>query len=160
MPPLKTFADGSYLEYGRGRFDPWCVYLVTPDGARRAPRDAEYFSGLAALAARHGAKQVYRDFIAVYGRTDKEIRQTVLADITTLSCWYNRDSVEADRLFSILYFAMIAEERKENTHLGKRIKRLGVYQVLMEGKSAQEAAVFMKGMTWPEIDSLCKARGF
>ena len=65
-----------------------------------------------------------------------------------------------DILFSTLYMTMISEEQKQYTKLGKRIKRLGVYALLKENKTALEAAEFMKGMNWREIDKLCKERGF
>ena len=56
--------------------------------------------------------------------------------------------------------AMIAEERKCFTRLGKRIKRLGIYKLLIEGKSVGESANFMRGLKWYEIDAMCKERGF
>ena len=65
-----------------------------------------------------------------------------------------------DVIFSILYMAMIAEERKKNTRLGKRIKRLGIHKLLIEKSNVLDAANFMRGMGWREIDSLCRARGF
>jgi len=55
---------------------------------------------------------------------------------------------------------MIAEERKANTRLGKRIKRLGIHALLMESVSVANAANFMRGMGWREIDRLCRERGF
>ena len=56
--------------------------------------------------------------------------------------------------------AMIAEERKQYTRLGKRIKRLGIYKLLIEKSNIYEAANFMRGMNWKDIDELCKNRGF
>jgi hypothetical protein len=55
---------------------------------------------------------------------------------------------------------MIAEERKAGTRLGKRIKRLGVHKFLIEKKTVTEAANFMRGMGWRQIDAMCKERGF
>ena len=63
-------------------------------------------------------------------------------------------------IFSILYLAMISEENKKNTKLGKRIKRLGIYSLLKENKSVEESATFMKKMKWREIDKMCIERGF
>ena len=40
------------------------------------------------------------------------------------------------------------------------IKRLGIYQLLIEHKDVREAADFMRGMGWREIARLCKERGF
>lgn len=63
-------------------------------------------------------------------------------------------------MFTILYMAMIAEEKKEHTKLGKRIKRLGVHKLLIEGVPVNEAANFMRGMGWREIDKMCSKFGF
>ena len=48
---IKTFSDGSFLEYDRGSFDDWCVYLTKPDGNRKPPRDMDYFKQLQNLAS-------------------------------------------------------------------------------------------------------------
>ena len=63
-------------------------------------------------------------------------------------------------MFTILYMAMIAEEKKEHTKLGKRIKRLGVHKLLVERVPVSEAANFMRGMGWREIDRMCREYGF
>jgi hypothetical protein len=55
---------------------------------------------------------------------------------------------------------MIAEENKENTHLGKRIKRLGMHQLLVEQADPLIVANYSRGMSWRAIDADCKARGF
>jgi hypothetical protein len=55
---------------------------------------------------------------------------------------------------------MIAEENKENTILGKRIKRLGMYQTLIEGLPAEMSANFSRGMKWKQLDKECTKRGF
>ena len=55
---------------------------------------------------------------------------------------------------------MIAEENKKNTKLGKRIKRLGIYELLYGEKNVEYATNFMKGMNWRDIEQLCKEKGF
>jgi hypothetical protein len=55
---------------------------------------------------------------------------------------------------------MLAEEKKAGTRLGKRIKRLGVHKLLIEKRTVDEAANFMRGMNWRTIDTMCKERGF
>ncbi|WP_287129575.1 DUF7004 family protein [Candidatus Cyanaurora vandensis] len=55
---------------------------------------------------------------------------------------------------------MVAEENKKFTKLGKRVKHLGVYQILIEGMPAHQAANFSKGKKWREIATDCKNRGF
>lgn len=43
---------------------------------------------------------------------------------------------------NVLYAGMIAEENKENAVLGKRIKRLGMHQVLPDEMPPETASVF------------------
>lgn len=55
---------------------------------------------------------------------------------------------------------MVAEENKLGTKLGKRIKRLGIHQVLYDRYSPAAAASFSRGLSWTRIDNECKLRGF
>lgn len=157
---IKTFSDGSFIEYDRGSFDDWCVYFTSTDGRRSPPRDTDYFAQLKDLASEHGVNRIYDDYVSVYDWTGKKVEQTVLSDITQLSYTYDKDALTIDIIFSILYLAMIAEENKAFTRLGKRIKRLGIYMLLKEDKSVSYAANFMRGKGWREIASDCERRGF
>lgn len=157
---IKKFVDGSFLEYDRGSFDDWCVYFTQPSGSRRPPRDTDYFSALKSYAAKYGVQKIYDDYVLVYELTGKRVEAEPLRQITEISRWYDQDALQIDIIFSILYMAMIAEEQKKNTRLGKRIKRLGIYALLIENKTVSEAANFMRGMGWKEIDGLCRQRGF
>lgn len=40
---VTTFSDGSKLEYDKGAFDDWCVYLTRPSISKYAPKDFQYF---------------------------------------------------------------------------------------------------------------------
>ena len=158
---IKKFSDGSFLEYDRGSFDDWCVYLTKPDGKRKPPRDMDYFNQLKVLSEDYGVEKVYCDYVEVYSITGKEVRTSDLNLITEIAETYApEDVLVVDTIFSILYMAMIAEERKRNTRLGKRIKRLGIYKLLLENSSVADAANFMRGMGWRDIDVLCRERGF
>ncbi len=53
-----------------------------------------------------------------------------------------------------------AKENKLGTKLGKRIKRLGIHQVLYDRYSPAAAASFSRGLPWTRIDNECKLRGF
>lgn len=157
---IKSFVDGSFLEYDRGSFDDWCVYLTKSDGSRRPPRDTDYFYQLKQFAIKYGTDRIYGDYVRVYDLTGKTVEKTALATITTIASSYCDDALDVDVIFSILYMAMIAEERKKYTRLGKRIKRLGIYKLLIENRSVAESANFMRGMGWRDIDYLCRERGF
>lgn len=157
---IKEFENGTFLEYDRGGFDDWCVYFTDTNGTRKPPRDVDYFKQLTELAEKYSVEKVYTDYVQVYNLTGKEVEQTALAEISRISVSYGRDALDVDVIFSILYMAMIAEERKKYTRLGKRIKRLGIYKLLIEKRSVYEAANFMRGMGWRDIDALCRERGF
>ena len=157
---IKEFENGTFLEYDRGGFDDWCVYFTDTNGTRKPPRDVDYFKQLTELAEKYSVEKVYTDYVQVYNLTGKEVEQSALAEISRISASYGRDALDVDVIFSILYMAMIAEERKKYTRLGKRIKRLGIYKLLIEKRSVYEAANFMRGMGWRDIDALCRERGF
>ena len=157
---IHKFSDGSFLEYDQGRFDDWCVYFSEKDGTRNPPRDEEYFSELKEIAGRHGTEKVYADYVSVYDLTGKSVDDSVFSKIAVIAGTYGADSLEMEKILSILYMAMIAEEKKEYTRLGKRIKRLGIHKLLLEDSSVKDAANFMRGMNWRQTAKLCEDRGF
>lgn len=157
---IKTFSDGSFLEYDRGKFDDWCVYLTKSNGQRRPPNDTDYFTQLLQLSQKYGVEKIYSDYVKVYELTGKQILDSTLSSISDISVTYQEDALGVDIILSILYMAMIAEEQKQYTRLGKRIKRLGIHMLLLEKKSVYEAANFMRGMGWRDIAALCDERGF
>lgn len=157
---IRTFQDGSILEYGAGAFDDWCVYLTRPDVKRYPPKDYQYFERLAEYGAKYGNSQVYEDFVQIYNVTEKQISESVFALIDRLSEKYGDKAIDVAIDFSIIYMGMIAEENKRNTKLGKRVKRLGVHQVLVDELSCDEAANFSRGKKWTDIDIECKNRNF
>lgn len=162
---MKRFSDGSFLEYDEGSFDRWCVYLTRPGGPTKlAVKDAQYFKALRRDSALFGAERLYADFVTVYDMVDETFREPDMERITALTRKYGeRDpgkAVDLDIIFSILYMGMVAEERKEHAVLKKRVKRLGVYQVLMLGMDPEEAAGFSRGKPWRELNELCAQYGF
>lgn len=157
---IKRFSDGSFIEYDEGNFDKWCVYYNFSTGGRTPPKDTDYFEQLRVFARRYGAQRIYDDFVRVYDMTGKQLDPNVLERITDLSLSYGRDALAVDVIFSILYVAMISEEKVVYTRLGKRIKRLGVHLLLLENESVSYAANIMRGKKWYEIDADCKERGF
>ena len=65
MKRIKEFKDGTYLKYGRGRIDNWCVYLVDENGKATPPLDTHYFEELYHLANGYGKDKVYNDFVSI-----------------------------------------------------------------------------------------------
>ena len=157
---VKNFSDGTSLEFGRGKLDEWCVFLKSPNGHKTAPRDEEYFGDLKRFAARYGTDKVYGDFVRTYDLVDGYVNETALKTIDEISDTYGIDTERANKLLTILYMAMIAEENKRNARLGKRIKRLGTHVLLKENADPIVAANFMRGIRWQKLDEMCRARGF
>jgi len=149
--------NGDVIVQGPGRFDNYCVYLYK----RTIPKDMEILSFLVNLSKIYSSEKIFADFMFIYDNTNKEINEEVLATITTISKNYPENhQYSIDRCFSVLYLTMIAEENKERSKLGKRIKRLAIHQVLFENMLPEEAAKYSKGKKWRELDELCKERGF
>ena len=157
---VTTFSDNSYLEFGKGSFDDWCVFLSRPNMKRCAPKDWQYFKRLQMFAEKHGTDKVYNDFVHIFENTTKELSNDMFEEIKTMSNSYGEDEISAAIVFSILYMGMVAEENKAFSILGKRVKHLGVHQVLKENMDYSIAANFSKGKKWRELDVLCKERGF
>lgn len=157
---IKEFNDGSLLEYDKGKFDDWCVYLTRPNQRRYAPTDIGYFTSLRELSTIHGARELYDSFVSIYNRTTNQLDAGTLRHISEVCAAYGDNSLDLDILFTIIYAGMVAEERKVNTKLGKRIKRLGMHQLLVEGMTPGIAANFSRGMGWRDIAGECQRRGF
>jgi len=157
---IKKIGERHTVWFDKGCFDNWCVYLHREGTARYAPRDTEYFSRLQQLGATHGHQKIYEDFTRCYALTHAQIDPVVLHLITQLSAGYGTDAEELDIWLTVLYGGMIAEENKAGALLKKRIKRLGMHQLLIEGMDAPAAASFSKGKSWRALDVLMKERGF
>lgn len=112
------------------------------------------------LASTHGSEKIYSDFVQVYDLTTSTIDSSVLNLISSISLSYGDDSEEIDIWFTVLYAGMIAEENKKYAKLKKRIKRLGMHQVLIEGQLPEYAAGFSRGKKWTELDALMQTKGF
>ena len=157
---IKVFKDGTSVIYDMGKFDKGCVYLVEKDGTRRPPKDRDYFLQMQRLSKEYTSKKVYGDFVKVYDATEKSINVSTLNLISQIAEEYGKYANDVDKMFTVLYAAMIAEEKKEYTKLGKRIKRLGVHQLLMESEPLNVAADSTRGKDWRTIADMCKERGF
>jgi len=152
--------DGKYLYYDEGKFDKFCVYEVDSEGRKKAPRDVEYFTELASYIPKFGKETLYQDFVQIYNLTTKEFDEKVPPFILKLTAKYGESQTPLFRIFSILYMGMISEENKERTKLGKRIKRLGIYSLLILEKSPSYCADFTKGKSASDIDKWCREGGF
>lgn len=156
---LTHFDDNSFLYFSKGKFDNFCVF-INHNNKVYAPHDYEYFTQMKNYANIYTPHLIYMIFIFVYINTNKSINYEIFNNIKSLCKKYfsEKDSVNLSKLFSILYATMIAEENKKFTKLGKRIKHLGVFLLLFENISPENAANMFKNKKWYEIDSMCKNR--
>ncbi len=111
------------------------------------------------LGKRFGEDRVFADFNKVYNLVDYYYDEDEAYNlIKNISDQYPR-KVKTEHWWCLFYMTMVAEERKENSILGKRIKRLGVYNVLFDKYSAKYTARYMRGMNWQDLDDLMYQRG-
>jgi len=157
---INSFSNGGFIEFDSGCFDGWCVFVTTFGSKRFAPTDVQYFARIKKISEKFGPQKVYDDFVVIYNRTTKNVDPKVFDLILVLSRFYDEDAAEMEMWLNVLYAGMIAEENKENAILKKRIKRLGMHQVLIDGISPEKAAIFSKGKKWKELDEIMRLKGF
>lgn len=158
---IKRLQHHRAVIFDTGKFDDWCVYVVERNGYKKAPHDETYFSDLCNIKSKYAGHKVYDDFVRIYERTTGKIDPAVLSLIDELVTSYlQEDRILVEQWFTVIYAGMIAEENKVNAVLKKRIKRLGMHQVLILDIPAVEAARFSKGKKWNELDAIMKPLGF
>ena len=161
MKLIKQLQSDRAVVFDVGKFDDWCVYVVESDGSKKAPFDVTYFGDLYEISKRYPKNKVYDDFVAIYNRTTKLIEIEVLDLIDEIVNTYEQeDRVVIEQWFTVIYAGMIAEENKERAILKKRIKRLGMHQVLVLDMPAKEAARYSYGKKWRELSAVMKSFGF
>ena len=165
QPKTRLFAElhnGYIISFGRGKFDEWCIYFETPSGVVFFPKDSEYFRSLDTIGFSFGHKNLYEHFVNLYDHTaDEEVANPEILDwIHFMARSYANEAIRVENIFGILYAGMVAEERKENKVLGKRIKRLGIHQVLIEREEPDYAANFSRGVKAGQLIIECEKRGF
>lgn len=161
MRLVKNLKNGRAVVFDTGKYDDWCVYLAEKNGSRYAPYDTEYFSDLKRISQKYKKHKVYTDFTILYDMTTEQINKTVLSAIDHIVETYHEEDKELiEQWFAVIYAGMIAEENKKKAVLKKRIKRLGMHQVLILNMPPKEAANFSKGRKWTELDLIMKQLGF
>lgn len=158
---VKNLINGRSITFDKGKFDEWCVYVVEANGFRKAPFDETYFSDLYRISQRYEANKVYNDFVQIYNLTSQHIDESVLHLIDLIVKTYkDDDQILIEQWMTVLYAGMIAEENKNRAILKKRVKHLGMYQVLILRMPAKEAAKFSYGKSWRELDAIMRGYGF
>jgi hypothetical protein len=158
---VKNLRHNRSVVFDKGTFDDWCVFVVEFNGMAMPPRDIEYFTELQQIAQYYTELKLYHDFVQIYDRTNHTISPEVLTLIDELTLTYQPQHQEKmEQWFTVLYAGMIAEENKEKAVLKKRVKRLGMHQVLILNHKPESAANFSKGKKWRELDAVMRELGF
>ncbi len=157
---IKLLKNNRHVIFDKGKFDDWCVYVVEQNGRKKAHFDTTYFTDLKAIASKYEANKVYNDFIEIYNGTTKIIDKSILDLIDKIVTTYNEeDKIIIEQWFAVIYGGMIAEENKQFAILKKRIKRLGMHQILKLDYDPNVAANFSRGKKWRELDAIMKPLG-
>jgi len=158
---VKQLQNNRSVIFDKGKFDDWCVYVVESNGNKKAPFDETYFHDLYNISHHYPQHKVYNDFVSIYERTTKSIDTTVTDLIDEIvSTYTQQDKIMVEQWLTVIYAGMIAEENKALAILKKRIKRLGMHQVLILNMPAKDAAKFSNGKKWKELDAIMKSLGF
>jgi hypothetical protein len=158
---IKNLKNQRSVIFDKGKFDNWCVYVVEENGIKKAPFDVTYFTDMLNINEKYTDDKVYLDFVSIYNLTTRKIESDVLSLIDQLVLTYKlEDQIIVEQWFTVLYAGMIADENKEFAILKKRVKRLGMYQVLRLGVLPEVAAKFSYGKKWRDLDSIMKPYGF
>jgi hypothetical protein len=157
MTIIKRLNHDRKVMFDSGAFDEYCVYVVDEYNKKRAPRDYEYFRFFLELTEVYGNEKVYDDFLTIYHLTNRTINRDIRGIIDNIVSTYNEDIRDkVDENLSVIWGGMIAEENKDNTYLGKRVKNLGMYQVLKGILSPEDAAEFSRNKPWRELDTIMR----
>lgn len=152
--------DNYSFSFGKGTFDDYCVYTVRPNGKLWFAKDYEYLYWIQQLSkTRYGKDRVYNDFLRIYYEVSYDYDfESAYEVIKEVSDTYPR-SAKTEHWWTIFYMTMVAEERKENSILGKMIKRLGVYNVIYDGYTPKCTAEYMKNKDVDYLYKKMKKRG-
>ncbi len=137
----------------------WFVYFDETVSDRNHAGYVENLRKLQKFAAKYSPERIYGDFVKIYDATQYNVNPDTLDLIAVISESYGSDAADMNYLLTIIYFAMLSEQHRKDTKLGKRIKRLAVYQALFDKVQPEEVTYFPPRKWWL-IDAQCSQRGF
>lgn len=152
-----TTDTGYEIYFAQGKFDPWCVYINKHEFNNDIPLDKDYFQWILNLSDKYGVDEVYGDFLIVYEAADSSFDEKECALLChEIDTHYEEDTTH---WWIIFYMTMVAECKKKNAILKKRIKHLGVYNILFDDYDITYVTRYMRGKSWRYLDKLMKERG-
>lgn len=155
---LREYSEGIKVCFNNGMFD---SYMVTVNGY--PIRDSEFLELFKSYDLPELVWSAILEISAQINKNDTNLStfQTPTVNLQiTHRIAQGRLKVSEPILFDTYAACLIAEEQKQGTKLGKRIKLLAAYQVLFEDYTPEKAARFSTGKGWKDLDNLCKEREF
>ena len=158
---IKRISKNIEIVFDNRKFDEWCVY-IKDENSKTPPLDLEYFEFFIELGKKYSNKKVYEDFVKIYNLATNRVEKKVTDLIIYIAKKIYREDISKDvgTNFTVVYAGMIAERNKRYTVLKERIKRLGMYQILVLDYSSGDAANVSKGKKAKDLDVICKGYGF
>ena len=158
---IKRISKDLEIVFDDGKFDQWCVYIKDKNG-KIPPLDTEYFDFFIELGKKYINEKVYEDFVKIYNSVSNRVEKKVTDLIIDIAKKNYKDDISKDVAinFTVVYAGMIAERNKRYAVLKERIKRLGMYQILILKHTSGDAANFSKGKKAKDLDKICKEYGF
>lgn len=145
------------IYFDRGKFDEYCVYHINDKGKKSIPLDEHYFKWIKDLANQYGTDKVYKDFLKIYEISNEDLKENLCLKISNMIDMHYPHE-DTTHWWVIFYMTMVAECKKKNAILKKRIKHLGVYNVLFDNYDIAFIISYMRGKKWQELDKLMQER--
>ena len=141
--------------FARGKIDNWCAYVAKRDEDRKwhlyAPKDKFYFERIFYVAYNQDKAYPNRKqspFQRIYNEVmhiaeimffdPTHVSEEICNEIDRIVISYTEENEIYQDMLKLalyeIYYGMIAEENKEGTILGRKIKMLGLYDMLINRK--------------------------
>jgi len=156
---IMEFPDERLIWFQMGNINNWFVNTsrypepekITPSETMNFDKDVQMLSWLLKMQDDYGSI-VMAHIRTIYNLVKTRFEMSPVSPLQTdwdlvmeLAGFYEKTDVKkVSHIFGYVYYAMISEENYENTKLGKKLKLLGIHQVLLEGMKPEDAACWSK----------------
>ena len=146
--PTAECPEGCYFGFCRGSKDLWAAVVVQPTSEGRGRKafatDRYYFSRLALIAAVTGKREdMFAEIKELYDLSTDMVDASIVSKIDDMSKRYGPFENILYNMMLHIYYGWIAEEhyqrrwstspdRSQKTRVGKLMKMVGVYSLLMD----------------------------
>jgi hypothetical protein len=156
---ITAFDDSTYLCFTRGAFDSWRVTFLNSEGKQTySPKDTAFFDYFLSLTEYGNTR---REIFNIIKRMSKKISKGMEVDFDHLKKDIYKyaeelhipeeEQLKFEKAMMSVLAAMLSEEQKAFTKLGKKLKLLGLHQVLIGKMEPKVAANWSRGKPWQEI---------